>query len=208
MNKIVLSVLVLALGLAGVANADATYTFVPVPTTMTANGLDHYMHYTWGINFDIPDEERIDSAVFTYTNIYDWRPEPDWLYTHLLDEAFVGVTEDWDGQGGGDEFADEPLVGFWTDENGGIAGATDVEFIFDEPLIDILTEFIDNDGLFGFGIDPDCHYFFARGGGIEFEITTTLLDKSSTLHTPAPGAVMLGSLGIGLVGWLRRRRTL
>jgi hypothetical protein len=82
--------------------------------------------------------------------------------------------------------------------------AEDFTYVFSPSELDLLNSYILNDGVFGIGLDPDCHYY---NDGVKFSYETiTIVPPVGNI--PAPSAILLGGIGISLVGWLKRRRTL
>lgn len=124
----------------------------------------------------------------------------------------------YDNEGGGDKFSGQGvrLDPVWNDPLGGsprglnliydlahlggtISPATGAIIPGTLDILDTLTAYIVNDGKFGFGIDPDCHYY---NNGITLTITTAPVPEPSTLFL-----VGAGLAGIGLARGLRSRRS-
>ena len=192
--KIFIPLFILMIGLMLVSSAQSnTYTFSPIPSDL--NDLDHYYYYTWGINWSLPNGSTITGAKLTYNDIYDWQVETDQLYTHLLNGATSGVVSIWDNQGGGDNFSGQGLLlGTWNDPISGSSYSIDLFYDIPSSHFSWLS-----DGNFGFGIDPDCHYY---NSGITFTIETT----RDTGKTPEPSTILLlGSGLIGLGGYAKRK---
>ena len=194
MKKFSIALVVLVIALLTVSQASATvYTFAPSNSTLA--NLDHFAYMTWGMRWTHRDERIVD-AVLTFRNIWNWASEPNNLYTHLLNQPPLGTYPYLDMQGGGDNFAGQGyLVGNWTDNVGGHARGYDLTYRFSElGLVDELSAYA-SDGRFGFGFDPDCHYY---NSGVTFQIITAPI--------PEPATLSLFGLGLIGLGMVRRRK--
>lgn len=176
----------------GFANA-AIITLSPDPADIW--GLDHRYYYSWGISQPVYPGYDITSASLTFTNIYNTNVSDvnNILFVTLLDNLPLGtqiVGMDW--QTLPNAFAGMGLdLMTWHDPDSGLPAHT-FTYTFTPAQLAVLNTYWQNDGVFGFGFDPDCH--FANDGIIfQYEIPV-----------PEPTSLALIGLGLGAVAMRKR----
>lgn len=124
---------------------------------------------------------------------------PDDYQFNDIENRFGGLelfpTNDWDHDGDLTErYSDVPP---YQPDN--------VSYTFNDEALDLLNDYIQTYGRVVVGFDPDCWYRFKPPADSP---NCKITFSGQTVPIPAPGTVLLGGIGVALVGWMRRRRTL
>lgn len=184
---LILCVAIMVMSGAGIACANV-YNF-DAPALL--HSLDHSYCYQWGIDWEIPENEYIVGASLFFDDLRNWDNSPNVLYVNLLDTAASIVMKGVDNPADGDIF--EGLGTKLFEWHNFTTTPQDMTHIFEADELDALTAYL-ADGNFGFGLDPDCHYWTT---GVTFTVETAYIPIPSTMF-------LLGSGFVGLMG-LRKK---
>ncbi|MCE9592470.1 MAG: hypothetical protein K8S99_18340 [Planctomycetes bacterium] len=221
----VVPALLLALVLANRAAALTTVSFEPTDSTGAGDSnyhdledLEHQYAYRWGINYFIPSGMQVSAARLTFTNMKNWDNNAFSLYVRMIDttSSQVGVTKFADNPNDNvfaDYFAStSPSLALttYTDVNtpslklsGNSGNPVNLTYNFTSGQLSTLVTYMSN-GYFGFGFDPDCHFY---NDGIKLLLDLVPTGGGSPPPTPEPATAALGVLSIGgLIFSATRRR--
>lgn len=195
MKKIIIT-LTLLFFVFGSASAGIHH-FTPSPADMY--DLDHGYYYGWGIDHDF-GTEKISNVILTIDNVNNWKQEDNMLFINMMEQMDAGLYIGLDNYKVDEYYNIENFyegqgiaVTEWTDTDGGWSGdVVDLRFDFRSMgLVDDFATFA-ADGNFGFGFDPDCHFY---NDGIKLTVIT---------DTPEPASMILFALG--LAGGFARKK--
>jgi hypothetical protein len=206
---------VLVLAVSSQTQASPTITYVEVHTETTAVDVVDHSDAQAGTWFLPPG---IDDADIWSTPYYRWYPE-DWGWNHTFSPPELAPTTiNWATlEVKAFDVDPTPLALDLISGDGVLIGQLDPgDGVWNVTTFSLdptgLSELLDGTMDIWLDIGP---YASSEKVALRSATLTVNYDTIEFLEvavpspvTPAPGAILLGSIGVGVVGWLRRRRTL